>query len=109
MIFCPCRHILLFDLRLQKCVLYSKPAWMKVEANDSSWSNEREEGARPKGSRWAGEQEECTKGMPQAGAVGGFTMLTVGPENQGSLRSYNVTQEVNPFISFVSTIIFASL
>jgi hypothetical protein len=30
-------------------MFYSKPAQMKVEENDSLWSNEREEGARPKG------------------------------------------------------------
>lgn len=69
-------------------MFYSKPAQMKVEENDSLWSNEREEGARPKGKGswveglyWVGEQEECTKCMPQTAAVGGFRMLTHGPEN----------------------------
>jgi hypothetical protein len=45
-------------LETTKCIIlyflfiyffYSKPAWMKVEENDSLWSNEREEGVRPKG------------------------------------------------------------
>lgn len=45
-------------------MFYSKPAQMKVEENDSLWSNEREEGVRPKGKGswmeglyWVGEQE----------------------------------------------------